>query len=152
MMEIADEYFAKWCQYSKPFEAYALMRSPKREWITEVHVLWGDTGTGKTRYAVEQGAHPVWFDKSGFAHGYNNEEVLIFDEFDTAVVPRNLFLQLTDRYAFTVNIKGGSRNWNPKKIYITSNYSPEDWYGACPAVKRRITSVTHFNAPLVAQK
>lgn len=144
--DIADDHFMRYCQYGKRFEAYKQLRSEPRTWVTEVHFIHGPTGTGKTRFCMEKGAAMVEFDKSGFCHGYENQEILLFDDFDVSTITRSTFLRLTDRYATTVNVKGGTKNWNPRCIYITSNFSCEGWYSACPAVARRITSVTYMPA------
>ncbi len=146
--EIADKYFAKWCQYGRAFAKYAMLKQPDRSWETEVHVLWGPTGTGKTRKAVDAGARLIEIDRNGFAHGYENQPTILLDDFDPSTLTRSEFLRLTDRYPTTVNVKNGSAKWNPRVIYITTNYSPRDWYGACPAIRRRFTSITHVNTPM----
>jgi len=148
---IADDHFGAWVQYNKAFVEYKRLKQPKRDWVTNVHVLWGATGSGKSRYAVEQGATFVEYDKNGFMHGYDNQEVVCFDDFDTKTMTREVFLRLTDRYHTTCNVKGGSMTWNPKTIYFTSNLSPHDWYDADMAIQRRITSIKRFNAELIRE-
>lgn len=149
---IASTDFAQWCRYRRSFEAYARLALKDRDWITEIHILWGATGTGKTRYAISQGAVMVEMDKGGFMHGYDNQPILLFDDFDPETISRSVFLRLTDRYATTVNVKGGSMSWNPKTIYITSNYSPGEWYSSCPAVRRRFTTVTQMAQLFVGER
>jgi len=141
--ELADTHFSAWLRYRKGFDAYTQLKQEPRTWKTEVHVIWGPTGTGKTRQAFEAGAVLVEFDKSGFAHNYNNEDIILWDDFDPDVLSRAKFLTLTDRYPTTVNVKNGTKVWNPKVIYITTNYNCRDWYGACKAVRRRLTSITY---------
>lgn len=145
--QIASDHFAKFCQYGKAFERYRQLKQPDRSWKTEVHVIWGPTGTGKTRECIEKGAVMIDFDKSGFVHGYTNQEVVLLDDFDPACLSRTAFLKLMDRYPMTVNIKGGSSTWNPRIVYLTTNFNPRDWYGGCPAIARRITSITHKDTP-----
>jgi len=59
-------------------------------------------------------------------------------------------LQLLDRYPLRVEVKGSSVPFVSRRIIITSNASPDEWY---PNIRdrtplmRRITSVTSF--PLV---
>lgn len=142
--DIADRHFAMWCQYRKAFAEYAALHSVPRTWETEVHIIWGATGTGKTRHAIDAGAAMVEMDKGGFMHGYAGQPILLFDDFDVTTISRSLFLRLTDRYPTTINVKGGSMNWNPKTIYITSNFSPAEWYDSCPAVQRRFTTITQM--------
>lgn len=149
MKEIAQSNFSQWLQYGKRFEAYKQLIEPVRTWKTEVHVYWGKTETGKSTKAFEE--HPeadvVKYTKGDFIIGYTGADTVIWEEFDPCECPRALFLTLTDRYKCNINIKGGERNWKPKKIIITSNHDPILWYSgeAEPrAVQRRISSVLFF--------
>lgn len=147
--DIADSHFGQWVRYNRAFDKYSQMRQPRRTWNTDVHIIWGPTGTGKTRWAVDQGAAIVEVDKNGFMHNYENQPILLWDDFNPDTISREMFLRLTDRYDVTVNVKGGTCRWNPRAIYITTNYNPRDWYAACPAVRRRITTITFKDRPFV---
>lgn len=152
LAEVASEHFGSFVRYEKSIRSYKRLKLPKRDWLTEVHVLYGDTGTGKTRRVYEQYPgvyfHPggPWFD------GYEGEEVVIFDEFSGSSFALPYFLKLTDRYPMQVPFKGGFVNWCPKKIFITSNMPPADWYpNAIPehkmAMARRFTDIEEFRDP-----
>lgn len=141
---IADKNFPTWVRYRHAIKEYASMKEPKRNWVPEVHIIWGDPDTSKTRTAVEAGASGVYFRAGGFIDGYEGEDVVLFDEFDPSQCERETMLQLLDRYNFRINTKGGSRNWKPRVIYICSNLNPENWYNGCKAFKRRITSIKHM--------
>lgn len=130
MEEIADQHFSMWVQYRRSFqEYYAMKNTTVRNWETHVTVLIGRTGVGKTRFAIQQAADDgywtpgdyKWFD------GYNQHKIVIFDDY-RGEYPLPLFLRLLDRYAMQVPIKGGFVNWAPKRIYITSNTHPRQWY------------------------
>lgn len=113
----------------------------------EVFVYWGKSGTGKTRKAIAAGATKVkWV--NNFMLGYRGESSVVFDDFDPSLMPRDIFLTLTDRYPDVVNVKGGEEGWLAKTIYFTSNFNPVDWYadweGPSLAVQRRLTGVEHF--------
>lgn len=115
--------------------------SEKRNWVTDVHILWGKTGTGKTRYAMERGSKPVVYTNKFFM-GYAGESTVLFDEFDlAATMPLSLLLQLTDRYPMVINIKGGEIDWAPKTIYFTMNKDPQPFITAHPEFARRVTTV-----------
>lgn len=127
--EIAEEHFSKWVVYRRSFQAYATLTSSKRAWITKCHVYWGKTGTGKTRFVWDQVMDSDvwtpgdynWFD------GYRGQPIVIIDDY-RGEYKLQLLLKLLDRYPMQVPIKGGFVEWKPKKVYITSNIHPNDWY------------------------
>lgn len=151
-IDIAKEYPNKWIFHHKAFDRYRNMIEDKRDWVTKLYYIWGNSGTGKTKYAIEKGAIIVNFTHSGssyFIQGYEGEDIILFDDVDERTFSnhRSIFLQLTDRYPLKVNIKGGERNWKPRKIFITSNYPPcvvfpnKDMNDVDAAVQRRITKI-----------
>lgn len=148
--EIAAGSFAKYCQYGRAFEKYRILIEPKRAWQTEVHILWGYAGTGKTRKVTElcDDKHAVCKfsgDKANpFVMGYNGEADVLFDDLDPQTASLQTMLTLCDRYRCVINVKGGERNWAPKRIFITCNDDPMLWFGGAPQWLRRITSVQFF--------
>lgn len=156
MTEIADEHFSAWLRMEKGIRSYVGLKLPDRDWMTEMYIYWGDTGTGKTWKAHEENKETslyvafdnnmVWFD------GYEGQEAVLFDDFDR-LPDRGItyILRLIDRYSMRVPIKGGSVKWLPRRVYFTSNTSWEEWGGMGSisdshkaAFKRRITKVIHF--------
>lgn len=153
--DFADDHFAFFVRYQRGLQAYRSLYSEKRRWETEVIVRWGATGTGKTKSVHDEikdeelYIHPGdrWFD------GYDGEDNVLFDDFTGGVFPIAQLLKLLDRYPMSVPIKGGFVNWKPRRVFITSNLDPREWYsGANPehqaALRRRFTSITHYNEPL----
>lgn len=128
-LDIAEQHFSQWVVYRRSFQAYATLMARKRNWKTQTHVYWGKTGTGKTRFAWDQVMDSTiwspgdykWFD------GYAGQDIVIFDDY-RGEYPLQMLLKLLDRYPMQVPIKGGFAEWSPKKIYITSNTHPNDWY------------------------
>lgn len=119
--------------WGKRLQEYAQSLQKPRSDFSEIWILWGETGTGKTRQAHEMakelGVTPyVWMPSNGFMQGYIGQEVAIFDEFDGSQLTFSFWKQLCDRYPMTVNVKGGQMNWNPKKIIFTSNMPPHAWW------------------------
>lgn len=151
--EIADSHFGTWVVYRRSFEAYAARNPVRRNFKTQVHVLWGKTGTGKTRFCHDQVMDQQvwtpgdfqWFD------GYSGQELVIIDDY-RGEYSMPMILKLLDRYPMQVPIKGGFTNWRPKKVYITSNVPPEQWYDcdfpSREALKRRFTSVQEITEPI----
>lgn len=151
--EIQDNYFSTYAKYPKAIREYCSRYAPQRNWVTDVQVLWGETGTGKTRFVHETcqkencelytHTGESWFD------GYRGQTDVLFDDYNGSEFKLSYLLKLLDRYNYQVPIKGNYVNWAPKRIWITSNKSPEEWYQNChqeqrAALKRRFTKVTHF--------
>lgn len=127
--EIADNFFEKWVVYRRSFQAYATLKQASRSWSTITHVYWGKTGTGKTRFVMDQVMdQPFWSpgDYKWF-DGYQSQPIVIIDDY-RGEYPLQLLLKLLDRYPMQVPVKGGFVKWCPKKVYITSNIHPNDWY------------------------
>jgi len=142
-VEIANRMPSTWCHNFRALERYRRLRRPnKRTWQTKVIVRWGPTGSGKTRPVFEE--HPdvrEMYYRNSFWSTYSGEEVVLWDDFDPRCISRQEFLTLTDRYPCQVRQIGGWAEWLPQIIYITSNFSPDDWYNRDPAVQRRIAEV-----------
>lgn len=141
-LDIADDNPKLWCMYGRRFESYRDLIQQPRTWKTEVRVFYGDPGTGKTRAAIDwlEEYDNVFF-QNDYVMGYKNHENILIDDFDSKTLPRMLFLQMTDRYKMKVNVKYGEMEWNPKRIAITSNFHPDNWYGKSVAVDRRISEI-----------
>lgn len=99
-----------------------------RNWKPEIYVLYGSTGTGKSRAAeaAAPDAYPFgdvgkWWD------GYDAHTDVICNDFRTDMVPFNLLLKMIDRYAFKVETKGGTRQLLMKRMFITCPSPPELW-------------------------
>jgi len=97
--------------------------------VKEVFCFWGPTCTGKSRTAWEQGGDGTYpkDPRSKFWDGYDGQEHVIIDEFRGGIDISHM-LRWTDRYPVRVEIKGASRALMAKKIWITSNIHPDNWY------------------------
>lgn len=138
---------AKYPKYAAGYLA-ALQRKRARKFRKiKVITLWGKTGSGKTRYAYERGAFKwsppsdttkEWWD------GYAGEKVILIDEFYGQMKPARL-QELLDGYMCRMDIKGSHTYAQYDTVYITSNVSPDEWYGeSVPAevkasIMRRLT-------------
>lgn len=150
--------FALFLQYRKGLSAYRESRIPRRTWPTKTIVLWGKTGTGKTRWVYHMAgdrevyvyagtdSNSTWFD------GYKGHELVLFDDFRGATTIKfDLLLRLLDRYPLRVPIKGGFVEWCPRKVYITSNTPPDRWYPDvldCSPLWRRLYQCDLVQSPL----
>jgi len=115
-------------KYPKFMHEYKSAITVRRTWKTHVHVLIGETGTGKTK-AVYEVQPLVWPKPPGsWYDGYDGEESVLIDDFDGKDIEFRFTLQLLDRYPLRVPIKGSFVEWVPKKLFITTNVEVNDWY------------------------
>ncbi|ALE29785.1 replication associated protein [Lake Sarah-associated circular virus-42] len=130
---------------------YSEKDSDRQATGVKVIVLYGPTGTGKTYAAVNsltggrayhilnapsQKATKLWFD------GYENQKVLVIDDFDGSVEFRYL-LRMIDVYKFPAEVKGGMVWGVWDTVIITSNVHPASWYTGVDTspLKRRIAEI-----------
>jgi len=66
------------------------------------------------------------------------------DEFNPESCPYTYLLELCDGRPLTVQIKGGTTVFFPRKIIFTSNVDPRLWYPDVSAFFRRVSVRMHF--------
>ncbi len=133
------------------YQSYQAIKKGFRKDL-KVTVLWGDSGTGKTRLAMA-GADPfdtytlplgseekLWFD------GYEGQSIIVIDDY-YGWIRWGAFLRLTDGHRLRVPIKTtmGDAAWT--QVYVTSNKHPRNWYpnkGYPYELWRRITEIWEF--------
>ena len=118
----------------------------QRSHPTALEIHEGDPGTFKSftasqwpdAYYLENGNSGAWFD------GYepNRHDTVVADEFGGHFMPYTTLKRLADRYPMSVETKGGRVVFTAKRLIITSNIEPEQWYknAPFPELKRRITN------------
>jgi len=145
------------CKHLKSLE-YAVKRQcmSKRNLETidgEMEHEWyyGATGCGKTSMA--KAAHPDAYIKDPTTQwwdGYTGQDVVIIDDFDKFQVKQGGDMKRwLDRYAFQAQFKGGYELMRPRKIIVTSQYTPQEIWDdekTVDAIMRRvkITRVSGF--------
>jgi len=116
---------------------------------------YGDSGTGKTKLALEEGGDSVFkadLANKGWYDGYDGEKTLIIDDFDALAgkaIGVQFLKQLLDGHPLTLNIKGASTVAQFTSVIITSNHSfrecmPGVEQEDLEALSRRIGTCLHF--------
>lgn len=139
----SEESFSLIVRYRRGLEWYAGRLTKPRDFKSRVTVLYGPTGTGKTKRAwdfarVSDEDMFVWPGGEWF-DGYRGHRIVLFDDFHGGLGFR-MCLRLFDRYPMQVPVKGGYVEWCPEKIFITSNSHPNEWFpdelDAAPLLRR----------------
>lgn len=129
MRQIADKHFSSFLRYNHGIGQYRFMCMTPRDFKTKVVIHYGAAGAGKS-YNANLAAK----DKSSFTlcrgngdniwwDGYDGQEIALLDDFYGWVRFSDM-LQLMDRYAYTVEIKGARTSFVSKELHITSNAPP----------------------------
>lgn len=151
LSDIIENNFEIFCRYKNGIEKYAQIYEKKnrQKWRDViVEVVYGDTGTGKTKYAMEQSGYKINASELNWWDGYDGEETICIDEYDNDV-PITKMLNILDGYQLRLPIKGGFTYANWKRVIITSNYHPNRWHNNAKdkhqdALKRRISNIIHM--------
>lgn len=132
-------------QCIKIFEWAKNISQEDRNFKPEVVWLWGSTGTGKTRYVREKetdlwvsGRSLKWWD------GYDNQDAVLIDDFRKDFCTFHELLRILDRYPYNVEVKGGHKKLNSKRIYITSCYPPHKVYDTREDVQQLLRRIDNI--------
>lgn len=107
------------------------------EWYkpeVKVTYVWGDSGVGKSKYVhdkcIEEGINKVNIVKHAgdFWHGVGSSKVAIYDDFRPSDMKPAEFINFIDYNKHALNIKGGSKQNEYNRIFITSVVNPEYLY------------------------
>lgn len=145
-VNIAEEHFDLWVRYYKAFERFRVLTTQPRNHEMTVIVCQGPTGTGKSRWAMEQFPGAYWKQRSNWWDAYGSQETVILDEF-YGWLPFDLLLRLCDRYPLLVETKGGQVQMVARRIVITTNSLPDRWYNNVyfPSFIRRVSEWKVFS-------
>ncbi len=129
---IADEHFTDWIRYYKGFREYEDIKKQRRDAKSHTTVVWGLTGVGKSTWIREQAPEAYWVSPPKGAEGcwwdgYQGQKDVVLDDYENWIPFRHL-LRLCDSFPQRVQFKGGSKEFAPERIWISSNKHPRYWF------------------------
>ncbi len=143
-LECWTEFPIEMTRYHIAIRRFQALSRPRQSTMPVVTVIYGRTGTGKS-FLCEVGASngdktigpgtrpfyimPTPVSKSAipWLDGYEGQEDVIIEDFDGTIYYR-ILLRMLDRYGNTMQVKGGFTEFAPKRIWISSNIHPKEWY------------------------
>jgi len=125
--ELADYDFDNWCRSHRALGAYRLLCVAPRNWEMNVTVIYGPTGTGKSKFCNESFEDVYWKQRGKWWDNYAHQNTVVLDEF-YGWLQWDVLLRLCDRYPLMVETKGGQIQFASKEIVFTSNTLPQAWY------------------------
>lgn len=112
----------------------------------QVIVLWGEAGSGKSRYAYDN--YPDLYSKpvGKWWDGYSGQSTILLDDY-YGYIPYSELLRVLDRYPYHAEVKGGYVWAQWTTVIITSNKPPTHWYekGLTPALSRRLNKIFFYS-------
>lgn len=143
--DIAEKYGGTWARNYNALQRYRNLVTNHRDWKTEVTVLYGAAGTGKSRYACQHHPQAYPFRAGDYWCGYDGHADVVIDDFTAGCMRYGHALHVFDRYPLIVDVKHGSGPFLARRIIITSNTPPHLWYPNCPpdALLRRLDNIIY---------
>lgn len=136
LRSIAEDNFALFLRHHRALEAYIRLKIEPRNFRTQAIWIYGPTGSGKSRRALEESANLCGGDVAWIPNKtlqwfepYAGHKGVVLDDFNGSV-PIAVMLNVLDRYQYIVPTKGGHVQFRPRIVWITSNFSPMRLYGA----------------------
>lgn len=131
VLDVITENPSLWRNY----QVLSLLRSryqPVRSEPTQGVLLWGKSGTGKSKICnlIGQflGKEDVyWQNGTKWWDGYDQQRLVVIDEFRGGMDIKDL-LRLCDRYPLPLEVKGGFTQFNSPLVIFTSNLSFSEMY------------------------
>lgn len=125
----------------KALERFKVMTLKPKHRDVIVEVLWGESGSGKSRYAWDNYGEDLYSKPRGeWWDGYTGQLTILLDDY-YGYLPYCELLRVLDRYPYQVPVKGGFVQAQWTRVIITSNKPPRMWYSSrteITALKRRI--------------
>ena len=148
-LDVIEEFPEIQAKYHKFVAACQQKYKQARNKMTAIIWIYGSTGTRKSylsRLIAEWDNKSIYTKPPGvWFEGYNNEDVMILEDFRSNHMSFDELLRHADRYDLTVPVKGGSAKFTSSLIIVNTPLNPEETFkdsmlnqGSINQLKRRI--------------
>jgi len=147
---IAQAHFGTWVRNRQSLAAYRLLIREERNWPVSVTVLWGPSGSGKSRRAREMHPDSFWLTRHNngnqYWDGYEGQANVVIDEF-YGWLSRGFVQTLCDRYPMQLRTTSGSVACMIRHVTFTSNVHPRAWWPSIGlgAMERRLDVIEYVD-------
>jgi len=157
ILEIANKHPSVFIKCGGGISKWIAQIAKPRDHKTEVFWVHGPTGTGKSRWVMDNVDREDLYLKSGSTKwwcGYANQKTILWDDFRPSKdVPFEFLLRLLDRFPLQVEGKGTVMNFAPHRIFITTPQNPQETFRHweflgqenMEQLNRRITRIVSFD-------
>lgn len=138
LKRLKDSYFPEWVRFNKSFTEYRRGSTEPRSFKTRVFLFVGPPGAGKSTFMkllavriLGLSCYKVPHKKGSglYFDDYDNQEVMILDEFSGATMPPEFFNLLADEHECVLPSHGGAGHQMVSKyLFIGTNYAPKFWW------------------------
>ena len=126
-------YPTLWVQFGRGLDSLAASIQQPRTGSTEVVLLLGARGAGKSSYVRASFPDAYWVSPPNKPGGpiwypsYKGEKTIVYDDFD-GYVDVGSMLRICDGHPFIVQSKGSTFQLQANKVVFTSTQFPSDWW------------------------
>jgi hypothetical protein len=128
---VASSFPSQFIRYHRGIQAFKTVMTKARSWLTDLIIYWGPPRTGKSTHVEDLWPDAYWLPKPASStvwwSGYEGQDTVVIDEF-YGWLPIDFMCRLIDRFPMTVETKGGSVPMLARRVVITSNKSPWEWW------------------------
>jgi len=136
LKRLKDSYFPEWVRFNKSFTEYRRGSTIPRNFKTKTFLFVGPAGKGKstlmkTLAGYIGSAYKVPAKKGSglYFDDYDNQDVLLLDEFSGATMPPEFFNLLADEHECVLPCHGSAGHQMVSKyLFIGTNYAPHFWW------------------------
>lgn len=152
--QIAKEFPSTFVKFHKGLTALHNAILPHRTERPCCIWIYGPTGTGKTWRAKQLGKNYFIKDNTRWWADYDQQEVVIIDDFRKDDIPLQTLLKILDENEMSVEIKGGYIPLNSPYIVITCDKGPHQYWSGndYDQIKRRLNGGIHYCTEITTQE